>query len=143
MREHQSKNTVVSKSDVAPKLQLLFLSVKTTIKPLFLLGWEKFSYKFMQCWLEHLVLFGERNPSSYVLFWNTDPFVRNSLIGGSMNGGIEQKPFGGKLEYDYIMWIDGETLFSHKHVEEISGMEKHEIVSGACLDTGMKNYNAL
>ena len=142
------KNTVVSKSDVASEPSPSTVPERKNYNKtiVFAMMGEKFSYKFMQCWLETFSFCLENGIRPLMSFsGDTDPFVmRNSLIGGSMNGGIEQKPFGGKLEYDYIMWIDGETLFSHKHVEQlIEGMEKYDVVSGACLDTGMKNYNAI
>jgi GT2 family glycosyltransferase len=38
-------------------------------------------------------------------------FVCNSCLGGDSLGGKNQKPFQGKLDYDYIMWIDSDQVF--------------------------------
>lgn len=53
--------------------------------------------------------------------------------------GVDQKPFDGKLEYDYIMWIDSDVLFSAEHVRMLM---KHDvdIVSGAYLMANNTQY---
>ena len=38
-------------------------------------------------------------------------FVCNSCLGGSSIGGRDQKPFQGKVDYDYLMWIDSDQVF--------------------------------
>jgi hypothetical protein len=38
-------------------------------------------------------------------------FVCNSCLGGSSTGGKNQKPFQGKVDYDYLMWIDSDQVF--------------------------------
>jgi hypothetical protein len=38
-------------------------------------------------------------------------FVCNSCLGGDSLEGKNQKPFQGKLDYDYIMWIDSDQVF--------------------------------
>lgn len=107
---------------------------------------EKFSIKFMQCWMELFNFCLENGIRPMMSFsGETDPYImRNTLLGGNMNGGIEQKPFQGKLDYDYIMWLDSETLFNYEQFEMLlAGMEKHEIVSGVSLNPGMQSYNAI
>ena len=39
-------------------------------------------------------------------------FVRNMCLNGDVLMGIDQKPFQGKINYDYIMWIDSDQVFS-------------------------------
>jgi hypothetical protein len=112
----------------------------------FALMGEKFSFKFVKCWMETFNFCIENGIRPLMSFSGEveQSVMRNSLIGGSMNNGIDQKPFGGNLNYDYIMWIDSDTLFTHKQIEMlVQGMEKYDIVSGASLDTGMKHYNAI
>ena len=41
-------------------------------------------------------------------------FVCNSCLGGSSIGGKNQKPFQGKVDYDYLMWIDSDQVFKPK-----------------------------
>ena len=38
-------------------------------------------------------------------------FVCNSCLGGSSIGGKNQKPFQGRVDYDYLMWIDSDQVF--------------------------------
>ena len=36
-------------------------------------------------------------------------FVRNKCLMGNVLNGIKQKPFQGKIDYDYIMWMNGRS----------------------------------
>jgi GT2 family glycosyltransferase len=62
-------------------------------------------------------------------------FVRNMCLGGDLLRGTKQKPFDGKLKYDYIMWIDSDIIFtleqffallyqieSKSHIKVLSGL---------------------
>ena len=53
--------------------------------------------------------------------------------------GVDQKPFDGKLEYDYIMWIDSDVLFSAEHVRMLLRHDA-DIVSGAYLMQNNTHY---
>ena len=39
-------------------------------------------------------------------------FARAQCLGGNVLAGEDQKPFQGQVEYDYIMWIDSDIVFS-------------------------------
>ncbi len=39
-------------------------------------------------------------------------FARALCLGGDVLAGVNQKPFQGKLEYDLILWIDSDMVFS-------------------------------
>ena len=47
------------------------------------------------------------NPQSPVVY-----YARNMCLGGDVRNGINQKPFNGKVDYDYIMWIDSDMVFT-------------------------------
>lgn len=66
-------------------------------------------------------------------------YVRNMCLGGDVMRGIDQKPFDGKLNYDYIMWIDSDIVFT---TEQFLKLLKHNkpIVSGLYLMDGGKQY---
>ena len=32
-------------------------------------------------------------------------------VGGNVQAGKQQKPWGGKLDYDYMLWIDSDIIF--------------------------------
>ena len=37
-------------------------------------------------------------------------------LGADVLRGKDQKPFDGKLDYDFIMWIDSDQVFSVNHL---------------------------
>ena len=41
-------------------------------------------------------------------------FARCKVAGANVKGGKYQKPFGGKVPYDYMMWIDSDIVFTSK-----------------------------
>ena len=48
-----------------------------------------------------------------VLSMDYDPnvyYVRNKLLGGDVGRGPSQKPYNGEFEYDYVLWIDSDTI---------------------------------
>ena len=55
--------------------------------------------------------------------------VRNMVIGGSANAGNKQKPWQGKVSYDYILWVDSDIIFNFEQFEELLKSNK-QIVSG-------------
>jgi hypothetical protein len=55
--------------------------------------------------------------------------VRNMLLGGSSTVGIMQKPWQGKVSYDYILWLDSDIIFTIEDFEKLLASKK-QIVSG-------------
>ena len=41
-------------------------------------------------------------------------FARCKVLGANVLRGPDQKPWDGKLEYDYQLWIDSQTSYSHQ-----------------------------
>lgn len=56
-------------------------------------------------------------------------YVRNMCLGGDTVAGIDQKPFQGKVDYDYIMWIDSDMVFTPDQFFRLIDADK-DIVSG-------------
>lgn len=56
-------------------------------------------------------------------------YVRNLCLGGDVTSGVKQKPYQGKVEYDYMMWIDSDVVFEPEHFEELLKVDQ-PIVSG-------------
>ena len=54
----------------------------------------------MWCFYNNVKIFMSNFQSSNVYY------VRNLCLGGDVLKGKNQKPFQGKIDYDYIMWID-------------------------------------
>lgn len=53
-------------------------------------------------------------------------------LGGNVLNGANQKPYNGQLDYDYMMWIDSDVIFS---VDQFLKLLQHQkdIVSGLYL----------
>ena len=56
-------------------------------------------------------------------------FARCKVAGADVMRGAYQKPFGGKLFYDYMMWIDSDIVFTSKDFFKLVDMKK-DIASG-------------
>ena len=82
-------------------------------KIIFCLPGKTFSDNFLKSWTDLLV-----ELPKYNIQWGLSQkyhvnryFVCNSCLGGSSIGGKNQKPFQGKVDYDYLMWIDSDQVF--------------------------------
>ena len=69
-------------------------------------------------------------------------FVRNMCLGANILRGKDQTPFDGKLDYDFIMWIDSDQVFS---VNSFISLLKHDkdVVSGLYLMKNGQQYTAV
>lgn len=85
---------------------------------------NRFTEKFMKSWTDTIIwcLKEEIYP---VIVWQTgaDVFqVRNKSFGGEPRFGHLQKPFQGKIPYDYIMMIDSDQVWTVSHFQKILHM---------------------
>lgn len=44
--------------------------------------------------------------------------VRSMCLGADVNRGTKQKPFN-SMSYDYVLWIDSDMVFTHKHLAQL------------------------
>lgn len=65
-------------------------------------------------------------------------FVRSMCLGGDLLCGTSQKPFQGKIEYDYILWIDSDISFTFSDFKKLLDVKK-DVVSGLYLMDGGSN----
>lgn len=49
---------------------------------------------------------------------------RNMVAGGNYGNGKLQKPFGGKVEYNYLLWLDSDISFKFDHVARLIELDK-------------------
>ena len=56
-------------------------------------------------------------------------FARCKVAGADVQRGKYQKPFGGKIPYDYMMWIDSDIVFTSKDFFKLVDTRK-DIASG-------------
>ena len=112
------------------------------LKNVFCLPGNSFSGKFLECWT---------NLYSYCLSVNIQPilsryessnvyYVRNMCLGADILRGKDQKPFNGKVDYDYIMWIDSDVLFTPQNFLKLINHQV-DIVSGIYLMSDGKYYS--
>lgn len=115
--------------------------LKRPLNIIFCLPGTSFSNHFLLSWSELML---------YCLTHDIRPFischqnsniyhVRNGCLGGDILRGSRQVPFDGKLDYDFIMWIDSDQVFSPTHFETLLRRDK-EVVSGLYLMQGGGHY---
>jgi hypothetical protein len=103
----------------------------------FCLPGSSYSGKFLECWTG-LVSFCLLNNIRPILIQRQSCniyFVRNMCLGADVSRGKDQKPFDGKLDYDYLMWIDSDCLFNPQQFMKLLSHDK-DIVSGIYLMEG-------
>jgi hypothetical protein len=111
-------------------------------KPLvvvFCLPGASFGGRFLECWTE-LLAWCLNNGVNPVLSRKQSCniyYVRNMCLGADVSRGKTQKPFDGKVSYDYIMWIDSDILFTPHQFQRLLGYGL-DIVSGVYLMEGGK-----
>lgn len=105
-------------------------------KPLtivFCLPGNKFSNHFLLSWSELLIYCFTHNIKPIISCQQSSNVyhVRSMCLGADVIKGTKQKPFNG-MDYDFIMWIDSDQVFS---VEAFTNLLRHnkDVVSGMYL----------
>jgi GT2 family glycosyltransferase len=57
--------------------------------------------------------------------------ARNMCAGGAAEFGVRQKPFNGKLDYDFMLWIDSDQTFTFDHFATLMERQR-DICAGWC-----------
>ena len=111
------------------------------MKIIFCLPGASFSGRFLQCWTE---LLGEL-PKVGISYGLSQKYlcniyhVRTKCLGASLDRGTNQKPFGGKVDYDYIMWIDSDIIFKPEQFFKLIDHDR-DIISGLYMMQDNINY---
>lgn len=117
---------------------------KRETKVIFCMPGASYSSKFFQNWTQ-FVIDCLHNNISISLSQNYDPviyYARNKCLGGSVLRGKNQKPYDGKLKYDYLMWIDSDIMFKFEDFKKLLARDV-SIVSGLYRTQGGQNYVAV
>ena len=115
------------------------------LRLIFALPGDNYSGKFLTSWTELAVACTQQR-ISFALSNKQSPnvfFVRNMCLGGDVLGGSDQKPFKGKTDYDYIMWIDSDQVFSPAHFFNLlvqAESKTLDIVSGVYMMADGQNF---
>lgn len=108
---------------------------------IFCLPGLSYSGEFLRRWTEFLITCVQNNIIP-ILSQCYDPVVyytRNKCLGGDVMRGRNQKPFDGKVDYDYMMWIDDDILFDFDHFNKLLKFNLN-IVSGIYMVKGGQNF---
>jgi hypothetical protein len=115
--------------------------MKTVI---FCIPGSSFSGGFLECWTklyDHCLRRGIRPILSRQESCNIY-YVRNMCLGGDVQRGKDQKPFDGKINYDYLMWVDSDIHFTPGDFDRLIEDDK-DIVSGLYLMDGGSAFAAV
>ncbi len=119
-------------------------SPKKPLTVIFCIPGNNFSNNFLYSWTElfGFCLLNNINPILSNSYDSNVFFVRNKCLMGDVLKGTTQKPFQGKIDYDYIMWIDSDQVFN---VEMFKRLLSHnvDVVSGCYLMADAKHYAAV
>jgi len=94
------------------------------LKVVFCLPGRTFSNNFLQSWtiLNNWCMNNGIMPILSNQYDSVVYYVRNKCLGGSVTRGIDQKPFNGEVDYDYMMWIDSDMVFNPEDFLELLKM---------------------
>mgnify|MGYP000386185845 CR=1 FL=1 len=129
-RRLSRKSQKVNMNPLGRPLTIIFCLPGTPFSNKFLIGWTQI---VQYCMIHKIQLLVSNHLNSNVYY------VRNQCLGGNVQSGVLQKPFGGKISYDYMMWIDSDQVFSVSDFEKLLSANK-DIVSGLYLMDGGTRY---
>lgn len=90
-------------------------------KIVFCLPGKEYSGDFLSSWtgmIHHCVKKGHTMYISQKYTSNVY-YVRSMCLGADVRRGEHQKPFDGKIDYDYIMWIDSDIIFTPENFDKL------------------------
>jgi hypothetical protein len=111
------------------------------MRVIFCLPGKTISSNYFNSWNATISALNERG-ISYAYSMVYDPVVfytRNRILGGQNTAGRGQKPWGGQLQYDRMVWIDSDMVWKPN---DIISLLNHDmpIVSGTYLMSDGNNY---
>jgi hypothetical protein len=111
------------------------------MRVIFCLPGKNISNNYFNSWNATISKLNEHGISyAYAMLY--DPVVyytRNRILGGNNTAGRDQKPWGGQLQYDYMIWIDSDMVWQPEHVLALINHNK-PIVSGIYLMSDGNSY---
>ncbi len=69
-------------------------------------------------------------------------YARNKVAGGDVRRGAKQSPWGGELDYDYMLWIDSDVLFRFEDFQALLA-HKVDMVAGLYLMSDNARFAAV
>lgn len=111
------------------------------MKIVFCLPGRDYSREFLLCWtrtLMSLTVAGHevilsQNYSSFV------PFARAKCLGNDVMAGPNQKPFQGQFDYDVMVWVDSDVLYTAQMVLDLIN-SPHPVTAGLYMMEDNTHY---
>ena len=106
------------------------------IKVVFCVPGRTFSNRFFNSWSNLLLTLPKYDvaPAVSTAYSNNIYWVRDLCLGGTIEGPPNQKPFGNQYTYDYIMWVDSDSIFEPQQFKMLLGRmqenRKYQILAG-------------
>ena len=103
---------------------------------IFAIPGREFSGNFLNCWTDTLLkcIKNGINPLLSNKYSSMVSYARCLCLGADVRRGIHQAPFDGKIDYEYIMWIDSDIVFSFEQIQKLMSYDQ-DIVSGISSST--------
>ena len=133
-----------NQSSTKPNNEEFMNPLKKPLTVIFCLPGTTFSHHFLKSWSE-LLLYCVTHQIRPIISSHQSSnvhFVRNMCLGADVLRGKDQKPFNGSVNYDFIMWIDSDQVFT---VNAFISLLRHDkdVVSGLYLMSNGKEYTAV
>ena len=110
------------------------VSPEKPLRIIYCIPGNTFTGHFLESWTSEMMFCSENN-----IQWalsrkesNNIYYVRNMRLGADVTRGKHQKPFDGKVDYDYLMWIDSDIIFKPGQIMQLL-RHKADIISGLYL----------
>lgn len=118
--------------------------LKRPLTIVFCIPGTTFSHHFLKSWSD-LLLYCVTHQIRPIISSHQSSnvhFVRNMCLGADVLRGKDQKPFDNKIDYDFIMWIDSDQVFT---VNAFKSLLKHDkdVVSGLYLMANGQQYTVV
>jgi hypothetical protein len=101
-----------------------------------------FSRTWVTCWTNTVTWLNKEGIAFNVSTTYTPVIYncRNWLLGGTGYPPKDFKPFNGKIKYDWIVWIDSDSVWTPKDLEKLISNPEHKIVTGFYIQHNNKIY---
>jgi hypothetical protein len=116
------------------------------MKVIFCLPGNYYSGTFVSCWTSLLEQCRQRGIEIILQqsYSSLVHYARNNCLEGNVLLGVDQKPFQGVKDYDYIMWIDSDIVFTPNDFFSLLSLNKdvssglYRMKDGTCFATKEK-----
>jgi GT2 family glycosyltransferase len=112
------------------------------MKLIFCFPGQAFSKNWMCAWND-TIRWLYRNNIEYITINAYSPVIyncRNMLLGATGNPPRTFQPFNGVLDYDWIIWIDNDNIWTPEDLERLISVAEHKIVTGLYIQHDNKTY---